>query len=77
MFDTLQVEEININIEYWISIYYDSLQTNAALTCLPHLQVEEINVDGLTWEDVCLQIPVVKKPKCMDQVRQIKLRVEN
>ena len=31
-------------------------------------QVEEINVDGLTWEDVCLKIPIVKKPKCMDQV---------
>ena len=32
--------------------------------------MEEINVDGLTWEDVCLKIPVVKKPKCMDQVHK-------
>ena len=36
--------------------------------------MEEINVDGLTWEDVCLKIPVVKKPKCMDQVCKYKYR---
>ena len=31
-------------------------------------------MDGLTWEDVCLKIPVVKKPKCMDQVCKYKIK---
>ena len=59
---------LNIGYQYFVC-----LRINAAISFLPHLQVEEINVDGLTWEDVCLKIPVVKKPKCMDQVRKILL----
>ena len=30
-------------------------------------QVEEIDEVGLTWRDVCLHIPVIKKPKCLGQ----------
>ena len=28
--------------------------------------MEEINHNGLMWKDVCLRIPVVKKPTCFD-----------
>ena len=59
---------LNIGYQYFVC-----LRINAAISFLPHLQVEEINVDGLTWEDVCLKIPVVKKPKCMDEVRKSNL----
>ena len=29
-------------------------------------KVEEIDLNGLKWSDVCLKIPVIKKPKCFD-----------
>ena len=29
-------------------------------------KVENIDHNGLKWKDVCLKIPVVKKPKCFD-----------
>ena len=29
-------------------------------------KVEEIDHNGIKWDDVCLKIPVVKKPKCFD-----------
>ena len=29
-------------------------------------KINEINHDGMSWQDVCLNIPVIKKPKCFD-----------
>lgn len=29
-------------------------------------KVRNINHNGLKWTDVCLKIPVIKKPKCFD-----------
>ena len=29
--------------------------------------METINTDGLTWQDVCVRIPIIQKPKCLDQ----------
>ena len=29
-------------------------------------RVRNINQQGIKWTDVCLKIPVVKKPKCFD-----------
>ena len=29
-------------------------------------RVRNINQRGIKWSDVCLKIPVIKKPKCFD-----------
>ena len=29
--------------------------------------METINTDGLTWQDVCVRMPIIQKPKCLNQ----------